>query len=240
MSIFLQPFHIVLAGGGTAGHLFPGLAVADLLVRSGLTNRITVIGSGKPFEQQQVTAAGYEYLPLPCRPLPRRPGQALRFVTDNLSAFYTARRFLRTTEVALVVGLGGYASAAAVRAAARSKIPYVLLEQNVVPGRATRWLAPQAAIVCAAFSEVRTHLRPRTRVRVTGTPLRKEFARPRRESIPPPGEKRPPRLIVLGGSGGSRTLNEHAPRAIYKARAALTGWEVIHQTGTASPESTAG
>ncbi len=194
--------HIVFAGGGTAGHLFPGLAVADILVRSGLGLRITMIGTGKRFEQQHVAAAGYEYLPLPCRPFPRRAGEALRFLTDNVSGYYTARRFLRAARVSLVVGLGGYASAAATRAAASRKIPYVLLEQNAIPGKATRWLAPQAAVVCAAFSEVRPHFRPGTRIRVTGTPVRRDFFRLRSKPSTVDLENQRPRLVVLGGSGG--------------------------------------
>jgi UDP-N-acetylglucosamine--N-acetylmuramyl-(pentapeptide) pyrophosphoryl-undecaprenol N-acetylglucosamine transferase len=230
--------HIVFAGGGTAGHLFPGLAVADVLARSPLPVRITMIGSGKPFECEQVSAAGYDYLALRCRPLPSRPGEALRFLTDNLSGFYSARRFLQESEVALVVGLGGYASAAATRAAANLRVPYVLLEQNVLPGRTTRWLASRATAVCAAFPQIRAHLRAGVRVRLTGTPLRREFRALRRARLVAMQEASPPRLLVLGGSGGSRTLNENAPRAIYKAQEALRGWEIVHQTGASDPQRT--
>ncbi len=235
----IDSHHIVFAGGGTAGHLFPGLAVAEALLASGSPLRITVIGGGKPLERAHAEAAGYEYVSLPCRPLPKRPGEALRFLTDNLSAYYTARRFLRAEDVSLVVGLGGYVSAAATRAAASRRVDYLLLEQNVIPGKTTRWLAARASAVCAAFGEVRAHLPTAARVRVTGTPVRGEFLRSDFPILPIANANHPPRLIVLGGSGGSRTLNESVPRAIYKARTALAEWQIVHQTGGSDWQPTA-
>ncbi len=151
--------HIVFAGGGTAGHLFPGLAVAARLRLLVPKLRITFIGTGRSFENERVVSAGCEYLALPCRPLPRRARETLRFLTDNLAGYYAAWRFLHEQSVSLVVGLGGYASAPAVRAAVSQRIPFILLEQNAVPGRATRWLARRAALVCGAFAEVRPRLR---------------------------------------------------------------------------------
>ncbi|HEY2895392.1 MAG TPA: UDP-N-acetylglucosamine--N-acetylmuramyl-(pentapeptide) pyrophosphoryl-undecaprenol N-acetylglucosamine transferase, partial [Pirellulales bacterium] len=150
--------HIVFAGGGTAGHLFPGLAVAEYLRLHAPKLRITFAGTGKPFELRHVAASGFEYLELSCQPFPRRASEALRFLSGNISGYYEAKRFLRDQNVDLVVGLGGYASVPAARAAAGLKIPCVLLEQNAVPGRATRWLAPAAALVCSAFEGLRPHL----------------------------------------------------------------------------------
>jgi UDP-N-acetylglucosamine--N-acetylmuramyl-(pentapeptide) pyrophosphoryl-undecaprenol N-acetylglucosamine transferase len=156
----------------------------------------------------------------------------LRFLTDNLSGYYAARRYLREQNVALVVGLGGYASVPAARAAAALGIPYVLLEQNAVPGRANRWLAPAAAVVCSAFGGIGAYLKSGSRVRVTGNPLRREFVEhgaPVRHLPDRLGGRRT--LLVLGGSGGAQTLNEQVPRALYKAGAVLHGWQVVHQAG---------
>ena len=140
-----RPSHIVFAGGGTAGHLFPGLAVAARLRLLAPKLRITFIGTGRSFESERVIAAGHEYLALPCRPLPRRARETFRFLTDNLAGFYAARRFLREQSVSLVVGLGGYASAPAARAAISRRIPFILLSKTRCSGRATRWLARRAA-----------------------------------------------------------------------------------------------
>ncbi|MBI3838075.1 MAG: undecaprenyldiphospho-muramoylpentapeptide beta-N-acetylglucosaminyltransferase [Planctomycetia bacterium] len=224
--------HIVLAGGGTAGHLFPGLAVAEQLLRYAPRLRITFAGTGKPFEARHVKNSGFEYFTLPCRPFPRKAREALRFVMDNFAGYRAARRFLRERDVALVVGLGGYASVPAARAARALRIPIVLLEQNAVPGRATRWLAPAAASVCSAFEGIRPYLKAGCRVRVTGNPLRREFFENRAPARFLPdrlGGKR--KLLVLGGSGGAQVLNEQAPLALYKAGTALGDWQIVHQTG---------
>ncbi len=224
--------HVLFAGGGTAGHLFPGFAVAEHLRQAGPKLRISFAGTGKPLESQLVLRAGFEYRPLASRPFPRKAREALRFLTDNVAGYYAARRYLREENVALVVGLGGYASVPAARAAAAEGIPYVLLEQNAVPGRATRWLAPGAAVVCSAFEGIRPFLKHGAHVRVTGNPLRRAFT-----ERAAPARNLPDRLagvrtlIVLGGSGGAQTLNEQVPRALYKVGAVLHGWRVVHQTG---------
>jgi len=225
--------HIVFAGGGTAGHLFPGLAVAQQLVRSNAGISITFAGTGKPFEVEQVQAAGFRYVVLPCRPLPSRARDAIRFVTDNVSGYYAARRIVREENVSLVVGLGGYASVPMARAAVRSDVPCVLLEQNVVPGRATRWLAPSATLVCAAFEESRTYLKRNCRLRITGNPLRAQMRKRASTDDRPTmtDRKRKRTVVVLGGSGGARTLNQQVPFALYKAGASLEGWRILHQTG---------
>jgi UDP-N-acetylglucosamine--N-acetylmuramyl-(pentapeptide) pyrophosphoryl-undecaprenol N-acetylglucosamine transferase len=224
--------HIVFAGGGTAGHLFPGLAVAEQLLRYAPRLRISFAGTGKPFEVRHVKRAGFEYVTLPCRPFPRKASEAWRFLTDSFAGYYAARRYLRAQNVSLVVGLGGYASVPAARAASGMGLPYVLLEQNALPGRATRWLAPGATLVCSAFEGIRPYLRAKCRLRVTGNPLRREFfdssAPPRYLPFGPNGTRK---LVVLGGSGGAQTLNEQVPLALYKAGAALGDWQIVHQTG---------
>ncbi|MGD9722607.1 MAG: undecaprenyldiphospho-muramoylpentapeptide beta-N-acetylglucosaminyltransferase [Pirellulales bacterium] len=227
-----NPQHVVFAGGGTAGHLFPGLAVAEALRHAAPHVRITFVGGGKPFEIEQVRRAGFEYTTIPCRPLPRKALETLRFLTDQFNGYYAARRLLREQHVSLVVGLGGYASVPAGRAAARLGVPYILLEQNAVPGRATRWLAPGAEMVCAAIEGIRPRLKHDCRVRLTGNPLRGEFLQARVPvQLLSDRLNRIRRLVVLGGSGGSQTLNQQVPMALYKAGAALHDWQIIHQTG---------
>ena len=218
--------HLVFAGGGTGGHLFPGLAVAQRLASEIRGLRITFVGGGKEFERRCVGAAGFEYCALPCRPLPRGPCGAFSFLVENFVGYLAAKRFLRDEQVAGVVGLGGYASVPMGRAAARLGVPLILLEQNVLPGRATRWLAARAALLCASFPQTEAALPGRCPVRVTGNPIR------RRHRAAAPDAARA-QLLILGGSSGARSLNESVPRAIYKAGAALGGWRIVHQSGEA-------
>ncbi len=141
-----------------------------------------------------------------------------------------------------VVGLGGYVSVPAARAAIGLGIPLSLIEQNTVPGRATRFLAPCAERVFLGWSEARARLRSRC-VDVTGVPIRARFRELSeiRASLSPASacsdgrrsalNAAPRLLVVLGGSLGARPLNEQAPLAIAAAQSALVGWRVVHQTG---------
>lgn len=226
-----NPIHIVFSGGGTGGHLFPGLAVAEQLAHEAPRVRITFAGSGKEFERRHVAAAGFEYVALRCRPAPRRFSEAFSFFTDNVAGYRTAARFLRQQHVAAVVGLGGYASVPMAQAASRRGRPLVLLEQNAIPGRATRWLAGSATLVCAAMVETRSNLRCRCPVRVTGNPIRGGFGETN-------SSKPPHQLLILGGSSGARSINENVPRALCKVGSRLDGWKILHQSGEPDLEAT--
>lgn len=205
--------------------------------------------------------------------MPRRPWHAGRFLADNLAGYCQARSFLRREGVGLVVGLGGFASAAMARAAIDRRVPLVLLEQNAVPGRATRWLAPSADAVCLAFERSLDHFKPGCKLHVTGNPLRAGFVRNRKASPTNPkhqqgttsptspairgttspaslalragvvsergaSETSAPQLLVLGGSGGARALNESVPLALGRLGERLRGWSIVHQTGPADWDAT--
>jgi UDP-N-acetylglucosamine--N-acetylmuramyl-(pentapeptide) pyrophosphoryl-undecaprenol N-acetylglucosamine transferase len=228
------PKHIVFAGGSTAGHLFPGLAVAEQLVEMVPELSITFVGCGKPLEQRAVTGAGFRYVTIASHPLPARATEALRFLRLNLAGSREATALLRDRPASAVVGLGGYASAAMARVAVRRGIPLVLLEQNAMPGRVTRWLAPSAQLICTAFDAARRHLKASCPIRCVGNPLRKGFGRPPAASLAAsPLSDRTRRLLVLGGSQGSAALNDLVPKALHTLRDRLQGWKIVHQSGEA-------
>ncbi len=240
-----SPIHVVFAGGGSAGRLYPGLAVAAHLKEQLPDAAITFVGGGRPIERHPVQAAGFNYVTIPSQPVPRNPYLAMRFVTDNLAGYWAARWYLKEHAASLVVGLGGYASAATVRAAASREIPTVLLEQNVVPRHVTRWLAQSADVVCAGFDEVRAHFPPPTPLAITGNPARPAFERMYREQragsaanrgLLPAAQVR--RLVVIGGADGARTINEFMPRALRELRDQLRGWQVVHQSGEGQLQQT--
>ena len=228
--------------------MFPGLAVARFLADETPEVRITFAGSGKEFERRHVTEAGFEYVAFRCRSLPRRLRDVWSFLTANRQGYREAGRFLTTRSVSVVVGLGGFASVPITRAAVKKGVPLVLLEQNVVPGRATRWLAPSAKLVCTAFEQTRLYLHSHCSVRMTGNPIRPHFWRLRgsgktvsgngngQAAVPDwklkAGRDRPFRLLlILGGSGGARSLNQSLPRALRQTASKLGGWRIIHQSG---------
>lgn len=226
-----QPLWVVFSGGVTGGHLMPGLALAQWLRRAHPAAEIAFAGVGRDWERRLVIQHGFAYHVIPAAPLPRRSGDLWSFARTCWLGHRRAARWLRAWKPRVVVGLGGFASVPAARQAARLGIPLLLLEQNVLPGRATRWLAPCATEICLAFEPAREHL-PNRRIQVTGTPLRPGFG-------PLPYPRRPRRLIVLGGSGGAAALNTAVPGALAALRHELAGWTIVHQAGHRDVETTA-
>lgn len=238
MSSSLQ---VVIAGGGSPGHVYPGLAIAEALGRRMPEASLLFAGTGRPLERHLVRAAGLHYVALPARPAPHNPLEAVRFVTDNVLGFMAAGWLLREQQTALVIGLGGYASAAVVRAAVGRGIPTLLFEQNAVAGRTTRWLSGMVETVCTGFEQVEAHLSPLAQVVHTGTPARPRFVeqyRRRQQADANQELPRERRLVVLGGSGGAQTLNRHMPEVVGQLANELCDWRIVHQTGEGQLQAT--
>ena len=228
----------IFAGGGTGGHLFPGIAVAQELQQREPDSRMLFVGSDRDLEQSILARYDLEHRSLPVeslRTLTRRP---LRFLRRNWQAWRSARQLIRDEQPAVVIGLGGYASAPIVWTAARARIPVVLLEQNVIPGRTTRWLARSAAVVCISFPEATSRLPSLVRVEVTGNPLRREIADLHANSAVATVSQR--ELLVLGGSQGADSLNETATAAAQILRDELSTWRIFHQAGPRQVEEVRG
>lgn len=230
--------HIVFAGGTAPGHLYPGLAVAAHLVERIPDATITFIGGNRPVDQHLIRAAGFKFAGVPARQEPENLLNAVRFVTDNIAGYWAARWFLKENKVSAVIGLGGAACAPAVRAAVSRGLPTVMLEQNVVPGRVTRWLARSVSTVCAGFNETRGYFPSAVPLTITGNPARPEFERLYRAARLGESIRREKRLIVIGGAGGARSLNESMPGALARLRDRLDGWQVVHQSGEGQLQET--
>jgi UDP-N-acetylglucosamine--N-acetylmuramyl-(pentapeptide) pyrophosphoryl-undecaprenol N-acetylglucosamine transferase len=130
-----------------------------------------------------------------------------------------------------VIGLGGFASVPYVLAARRERIPVLLLEQNAVTGRANRWLS-RGCPICLTFAESAARLPGSAQWEVTGNPLRRSLIdRARIRRAEPESRQKPRTLLVLGGSQGSRQVNESVLNAVSQLFTELAGWRVVHQTG---------
>jgi len=222
---------VVIAGGGTGGHLYPGLALADTLVARGLS--VTFVGSAEGIEARVVPAAGYPFRVSPARQL--RGGGVGRVVAaavTTLRGVLGALGLLRELRPDLVVGVGGYVSVAVVVAAWLRRIPTMLLEQNVVPGAANRLLGRIARCICVGFDESAAFF-PAGRVVHTGNPVRTDVLRSSgARSDHPLG------LLVFGGSGGARRINQATLDALRMLGPSARKLAITHQTGTADAEET--
>jgi UDP-N-acetylglucosamine--N-acetylmuramyl-(pentapeptide) pyrophosphoryl-undecaprenol N-acetylglucosamine transferase len=215
---------LVIAGGGTGGHLFPGLAVAAELERAGA--HVSWLGARRGLEATRVPEAG-----IPIRLLAvsgavarSRAAQAAA-VLQLLPAVFQAAAFLLRNGAAAVLPVGGYAALPGALAAGMLGVPVVLQEQNAVPGLATRFLAPWSVAVACGF-EAALAAFPSLPARWTGNPVRPEFF-----AVPPP-PVHPLTILVLGGSQGSAFLNAAAPDAFAElARSGVTP-RIVHQAGS--------
>lgn len=219
----------LFAGGGTGGHIAPGIAVAEELREREPECRIRFVGSGRPIEERMIGPTGFELSSHEAAPLSDLRRRPISFVKSHWNSYRDARRMMREDNPAAVIGLGGFASVPLVTAAQKERIPALLLEQNVLPGRANRWLSRRIPI-CTSFDRSSNWLKRRTVVHVTGNPLRREYTAQHALSDAP-DNSRTSTLLVLGGSHGSRQINDLVLNAVDELRDELKSWRIIHQTG---------
>ncbi len=226
--------HALLAGGGTGGHVFPALAVAEELGRRGW--RVSFTGLAGGLEERLTGERGVPFYPLPARPfLGKGLGARARSLTTLSGSAVSAMRLVRRLGADVILGTGGYVSAPAVVGARLARRPILLLEPNARAGVANRWLSGYASGAAVAFRETVRDLK--CPCVVTGVPVRAAFfAVP--SALPPLA---PPRLLVLGGSMGARQVNELVPAAVARLLAVLGGGaslRVLHQAGAKNVEET--
>jgi UDP-N-acetylglucosamine--N-acetylmuramyl-(pentapeptide) pyrophosphoryl-undecaprenol N-acetylglucosamine transferase len=200
---------VLISGGGTGGHLFPAIAVAQALSRKEPDATILFAGRREGIEAKTVASYGMRFAAIPAAPLYTEElwrNWTLPLVLS--AALYQSWRLLDRFKPDVVLGTGGYVSVPLITAAGLARVPIVLQEQNLMPGRATRILARFARTVATAYPESSRFLRGSTAV-VTGTPVRTEFWR-RREDFP----ARPRTVLVLGGSQGAHRLNQAVAEAL--------------------------
>ncbi|WEG10162.1 undecaprenyldiphospho-muramoylpentapeptide beta-N-acetylglucosaminyltransferase [Microbacterium horticulturae] len=227
----------LLAGGGTAGHVNPLLAVADGLRARDADAEVLVLGTREGLEARLVPERGYELLFVDKVPFPRRPNRdAAAFPARFRRAILQVRAHIRERGVDVVVGFGGYAAAPAYIAARREGVPVVVHEANAKPGLANVLGARRAAAVGVAFEG--------TRLRggeVVGMPLRREIVDLDRAAIREEAaaffglEAARPTVLVFGGSLGARRLNDAFGGAWRDILGA--GWQLLHVTGERSEHS---
>lgn len=233
--------NILLAGGGTAGHVNPLLAVAGALRGQHPDFHLVVLGTQEGLESRLVPQRGYELLTIPRVPFPRRFNRtALRFPARYRTAVKQSREILRDRDIDVVVGFGGYVSMPVYAAARALGIPVVIHEANAKPGLANRVAAKFAAAIGVTFPATPLSA-GQTEVHTVGLPLRAEIqslvdSSQSRQAARTRGLKRfglstrRPVLLVTSGSLGARSVNAAVASSIQ--RIIDTGWQVLHITGS--------
>ena len=224
---------VIISGGGTGGHIFPAISIANAIKEARPDAQILFVGAQGKMEMEKVPAAGYEIKGIPARGL-KRPLYSLSNISvaiDYLRCKSIARKIIKDFKPNLVVGVGGYASAAIVGSAGKMGIPVLLQEQNSFAGLVNRKNAKDASKICVAYDNMERFF-PKDKILITGNPIRKDIDKATPEQKAQgysfynlsPHKKT---VFVVGGSLGCRTLNECMKKAVAEGK--LFGGENEYQ-----------
>lgn len=227
-------YRLAIVGGGTGGHLYPGIAVAEAWIRTIQDSDVVFVGSERGIEAKVLPSLGYS---LVCVPAERLKNAGLRERAKSLlrmpRSMFHAWRVLRELRPDVVLGVGGYVSGPVVLAAALSGVPCAVAEQNALPGLTNRLLSRFVARIYTAFPEAADRL-PARKIRPLGNPVREAICRAS-DLAPAAGGGR--RVLIMGGSQGARALNERLPPVLVELSRVFPGLAVRHQTGRGQAEA---
>jgi UDP-N-acetylglucosamine--N-acetylmuramyl-(pentapeptide) pyrophosphoryl-undecaprenol N-acetylglucosamine transferase len=214
---------VIVAGGGTGGHVIPALAIAQEL-RSRYDAQVLFVGTQRGIETRLVPAAGFELHLIEIGGLNRVDfATRIKTVLDLPRAVFASARLVGEFRPDVMIGVGGYASGPAMVAAAMMSVPTVAFEPNVIPGVANRIIAPMVSAAAVHFEATCRYFR---NCHVTGVPVRREFF-----DIPSRPKDARPTLLVFGGSQGAHAINQAVLEALPKLLEAIPAIHIIHQTG---------
>ncbi len=225
---------VMISGGGTGGHIFPAIAIANAVREREAGTQFLFVGAEGKMEMEKVPAAGYKIEGLPIRGFQRGvPLKNIGLPWRLLRSMLKARRLVRTFRPHVAVGVGGYASGPLLAAAQRMDVPTLIQEQNSYPGATNKLLARKVDRICVAYSGMEKFF-PKDRILLTGNPVRQDVVR--LEGKRPRGmeefgfQEGRPILFVTGGSLGARGVNRGIQAALAKFQEA--GIQILWQTGT--------
>ena len=225
---------IIISGGGTGGHIFPAVSIANAIKAKCPDAKILFVGAEGRMEMTRVPEAGYEIKGLPVRGLirPLWSPKNIGVMIDFFLSRHKVKRIIKSFKPQVAVGVGGYASAPTLNAAAAMGIPCLIQEQNSYAGVTNRSLAKKAAKICVAYDGMERFF-PAERIIKTGNPVRQALlanTMTKAEAREAMGlQKDLPTILVIGGSLGARTINNSISAGIQRFEQA--GIQVIWQTG---------
>ncbi len=233
----IDTLRIAVAGGGTGGHVFPGIAVTDLLGRL-VPSRIMWIGTGRQVEKNALQDRHIDYRVLKVHPIKGMEIPALVKALFHLPlSISRALSMLRDFRPHVVLGVGGYVSGPVLLAARLLGIPSAIHEQNLLPGLANRLSARFAARIFISFDESRKYFKKDRGLILTGNPVREDILEAARSSTVRPGDRSDFHILILGGSQGASSLNRLAGSAMKALWHSGHSFSFLHQTGEGDAEN---
>ena len=222
------------AGGGTGGHIYPAVAVANKITEIEPTAKIHFFCSARSIDTQILGRTGFEYTTLPAKGFSVRPGELISFCSAFLESYKIAKKAFDEAKDVVLVGVGGFVAAPVCLAGRTCKVPIALLNVDIVPGRANKIIARWADEIFVQFEETRQYFAKRkTKVSVVGCPLRSGFANPQPnkavEQLSLDSQKKI--LLITGASSGSENINKTVCSLLEKLDAFADQWQIVHLAG---------
>lgn len=232
-------YRVIISGGGTGGHIYPAIAIANELKSRNPLTEILFVGALGRMEMEKVPKAGYEIIGLPIAGIQRR------FTLKNLlvpfkliKSMFMAKKIVKDFKPDLAIGVGGYASGPLLKAAVKLGVPALLQEQNSFAGLTNKLLAKDVESICVAYEGMESFF-PKEKIKITGNPVRKDIIN---TSVTREGaisffglDVTKKTVLVIGGSLGARTINESIKLAASELES--SGFQVLWQTGAYYYES---
>ncbi|MFV0507485.1 MAG: undecaprenyldiphospho-muramoylpentapeptide beta-N-acetylglucosaminyltransferase [Bacteroidales bacterium] len=209
----MKKYKIIVSGGGTGGHIFPAISIADRIKERYPDSDVLFVGAEGRMEMDRVPKAGYKIVGLPIIGMPRKASfRFLKFLFGLWRSLKMAKKIVVDFNPDVVVGVGGYASAPLLRAASRLNVPTVLQEQNSYAGKANQWLSKWASAVCVAYDDMDRFF-PKDKITLTGNPIRKDIVNcvdvSKEQACSFFGiDNINPTVLILGGSLGAKSIND--------------------------------
>ena len=232
----------MISGGGTGGHIFPAIAIANEIKRRHPDAKLLFVGAEDRMEMERVPAAGYDIVGLPvCGFDRRRLWRNFMVMVKLLKSMSRARRILRDFKPDIAIGVGGYASGPMLKAAQKRHIPTLIQEQNSYAGVTNKLLAARADAICVAYEGMEKFF-PAGKIVLTGNPVRRNLAEcklSREEAAARLGiDASRKTILVVGGSLGARTINRSIIAGLETVKSHETDVQLIWQTGKYYDEET--
>lgn len=225
--------NIIISGGGTGGHIFPAISIANALKEINPDANILFVGALGKIEMEKVPAAGYEIVGLPVAGLQRRlTFKNVSFIFKLISSLRRSHKIIKEFKPDVVVGVGGYASGPVLRVANKKGIPTLIQEQNSYAGITNKLLAKKAKKICVAYEGMGKYF-PEEKILLTGNPVRQDLLDKigdKEEGVNYFGiDNSKKTILVVGGSLGARTINQSIIKDIDKI--GKSEYQIIWQTG---------
>lgn len=239
----MQGKSFFFAGGGTGGHIYPAVAVAEQIIKLEPEARIHFFCSNRDIDAKILSGTDFSYTALPAQGFSIKPGKLISFCTSFFASCRIANEVIGESENVIVTGIGGFVAAPACYSAQKLKIPVALLNVDIVPGRANKVIGHWADEIFVQFEDTVEHFaKSKAKVSVVGCPIRSGFSKPEPDEIRGKMglDDTKKTLLITGASSGSENINEAVCSLLEKFDSFGGDWQIVHLAGIANFEKVEG